>query len=153
MKTSLLRHSFASPPSVTARQFHFASWLAAILAVGLILCSIAQKAYRLTLPTDGWSFISGAVGGADEDRPTYQNNILSQPSPLKRDDHLLAVEGRPFEQILAQAYDGQVQPLPNWHEGQTVAYTVERQGSTMLLQVPLYTWSLSSVRAAATCES
>src|SRR5688572_7718236 len=93
-----------SMPSPAARQFHGISWLVLVVALGLILFSIAQKAYRLTLPTDGWLFATGAVGSTDEDRPTYLRNLLDQPSPLQRSDRLLAVEGRSFEQILAQAY-------------------------------------------------
>lgn len=121
------------------------AWLPALLALGLMLCSLAQKAYRLTLPTDGWSFTTGAVGGIDEDRPTFHSNLLGLDSPLQRGDRLLAVEGRLFEQILAQAYAGEVQTLPAWRAGQTVAYSVERQGVPTELQVPLGTWTLSSI--------
>lgn len=145
MKPPTPSQSFASPPLIAARQFHFDAWLTLLFALGLIFGSIAQKAYRLTLPTDGWSFISGTVGGSDEDRPTYQQNILGHPSPLQRGDRLLAVEGQPFEQILAQAYAAQVQAFPTWQTGQTVAYTVERDGRPTVLQVPLYAWSLSAI--------
>jgi signal transduction histidine kinase len=126
-------------------RFDRVSWLVLALALGLILFSTAQKAYRLTLPTDGWTFITGDVGSADEDRPTYQTNLLGQPSPLRQGDRLLAVEGPAFESILAEAVAGQVQPLPNWRAGQTVQYTVERQGQPIILDVPLYTWPLGEV--------
>jgi signal transduction histidine kinase len=129
-----------SPQQTAARRFDWISWLTLVLALGLILLSTVQKAYRLTLPTDGWSFITGDVGSADQDRPTYQVNLLGQPSPLRWGDRLLAVEGRPFESIYAQANAGQVQPLPNWHAGQTVQYTVEREGRPIIFDVPLYTW-------------
>lgn len=111
-----------------------------ILALGLILFSTAQKAYRLTLPTDGWAFETGEIGSPDQDRPTYIHNLLNLPSPLQPGDRFLAVEGRSFETIYANARITQMQPLPTWQVGQTVSYTVERAGQPVNLAVPLYNW-------------
>ena len=145
IKTLAPSQQNASAQHVAGRHFDSISWLVLILALALLLFSIAQKAYRLTLPTNGWSFTEGEVGSADEDRPTYHSNLLGQPSPLMRGDRLLDVEGRPFEQMLAQAYAGEGVPLPNWQAGQTVEFTVERQGRPMTLHVPLYSWSPGAI--------
>ena len=136
------------PPhkSKAARSFNWLSGLVLALVLGLILTSTAQKVYRLSLPTDGWSFTTGEIGSADQDRPIYEANLLGQPSPLRSGDKFLGVEDRSFEAIsYAQAVTGQVQPLPNWRAGQTVQYTVERQGQPVKLVVPLYTWPLATV--------
>jgi hypothetical protein len=127
------------------------AWWVLVIALALIIASAAQKAYRLTLPTDGWNFTMGAVGSVDEERPTHTANLLGLPSPLHPDDRLLAVEGRSLELIRSQAISLRVQSLPNWRTGQTVGYTVERAGQPIILDVPLYTWPVGIVlRALAT---
>ena len=127
--------------SPNTRHFNRTAWITLSISLALLLFSTAQKAYRLTLPTDGWTFTTGEIGTADQDRPTYQSNLLGRPSPLQMGDRLLAVEGRPFQTPYVQAHTGQLQPLSNWRAGQTVRYTVEREGRAVLLDVPLYTWS------------
>ncbi|MCB0195297.1 MAG: sensor histidine kinase [Anaerolineae bacterium] len=139
--------SFPAPPDVPmARSFDGGSKLVLAVVLGLIFLAIAQKAYRLSLPTDGWSFYTGEIDSADQDRPIYQTNLLGQPSPLRQGDRFLAVEDRTFEAITYdQAMRGQIQPLANWQAGQTVRYTVERGGQPLVLPVPLYTWPLTTV--------
>lgn len=123
-----------------AQRINRAGWLVLTLALGLVLFSMAQKAYRLILPTDGWAFETGEIGGPDQDRPTYTHNLLDLSSPLQPGDRLLAVENRPFETIYAKAHATQMQAMPNWQAGQTVRYTVERAGQAVTLAVPLYRW-------------
>ncbi|MCB0153565.1 MAG: hypothetical protein KDF65_02125 [Anaerolineae bacterium] len=108
--------------------------------MALVLFSTAQKAYRLTLPTDGWAFETGEIGSPDQDRPTYTHNLLNRPSPLQPGDRFLAVEGQPFEIISTTALTLQPRSLPAWQSGQTVRYTVARKGQTVNLDVPLYHW-------------
>jgi len=134
--------TLASPQQDAGRRFDGISWLTLALTLSLILFSISQKIYRLTLPTDGWSFTTGEIGSVDQDRPTYTRNLLGLPSPLQPGDRLLAVEGQSFEVIYNRAKSDQIQPLPTWRAGQTMRYTVERQGRAVDLNVPLYAWQV-----------
>jgi signal transduction histidine kinase len=123
-----------------AHPFNRVSWLVVTLALGLVLVSMVQKAYRLTLPADGWAFETGEIGSPDQDRPTYTHNLLDRLSPLQAGDRLLAVENQPFETIYARAHATQMQAMPAWQAGNTVRYTVERDGQPVNLDVPLYRW-------------
>ncbi|HEV2124242.1 MAG TPA: hypothetical protein VGW38_15905, partial [Chloroflexota bacterium] len=116
-----------------------------VIALLLIAGSIGQKAYRLMLPTDGWAFTTGDIGGPDQDRPIYTRNLLGLSSPLRPGDRLLAVEGQPFEEIVDRAKRFRVRRPQSWRSGATAQYTVERLGRPVVLDVPLAHWSLGSV--------
>ncbi len=135
----------AVPTPADTRRFNRTAWITLALSLGLILFSVAQKAYRLTLPTDGWAFTTGEIGSADQDRPTYNHNLLGTSSLLQPGDRLLGVVDQPFEVIYTQARSGQIQPWPNWRAGETVRYTVERAGQPVEVDVLLYTWPSGTV--------
>lgn len=111
-----------------------------LLAVALLMSSIAQLVYRLTLPTDGWSWTAGAIGTATEDTITYDTNLLGQPSPLQQGDFVLAVAGYPYAELMTNAQALRPPLIHDWHAGTTVPYRVQRGGATVALDVPLYHW-------------
>ena len=127
-----------------AMAFDRVSWIVLVLALVLVAGSIMQKVYRLTLPTDGWAFATGPVGGPDQDRPITTVHLLDAPSPLQAGDKLLMVEGRHHERLLADASTLQVSPLPEWRAGNVVQYTVERHGQPVTLDVQLSHWTLAT---------
>jgi hypothetical protein len=108
-----------------------------VLMAALILLSLGNAAYRLTLPTDGW--LAREPEEFDSQGFIYQKNIMSRPSGLQPGDHLLAVNDIPVgTDALAVAW-----PLRDvWYAGNTVRYTVVRDGQTLALDVPLTHWTL-----------
>jgi hypothetical protein len=112
-----------------------------VFAILLIAGSLAQKIYRLTLPTDGWAFVTGEVTGPDEVRPIYTSNVLGKPSPILSGDRLLAVEGYALEELNERGRRFRAVQLPNWRAGESAIYLVERDGREVELAVPLYHWT------------
>jgi len=117
------------------------AWLVLMVSLMLVGGSIAQKAYRLSLPTDGWASHDGAVGSAYQDHPIYDRNLFSRPSPLGKGDVLLAIDGHAYQQLLARARGIGAPRLPAWQAGSSVRYTVVRHGRHIALSVPLYSWN------------
>lgn len=132
----------APPTAIVERRWNGASWAILLIGVALLLSSAAQCAYRLTLPTDGWSWTDGAVGTETEDTITYDANLLGRPSPLQPGDFVLAVEGYPYAELMARALTVQPPLIRNWQAGTTVRYLVQRSGATVALDVPLYHWQV-----------
>ncbi|MBB5293547.1 hypothetical protein E5F05_01305 (plasmid) [Deinococcus metallilatus] len=119
------------------------AWVTLGLVLLLLLVSAGQKAYRLSLPTDGWR-----TAAAPDETPVFQENLLGLPSPLREGDHLLAVQGVPMTELMGHAVRFEPSPL-NYTAGQTVEYMVERAGETLTLEVPLGYWSAGGVAKAA----
>lgn len=132
-------HPRAAP---VARRWDRGAWLACVVALLLTVAGLGQRIYRFTLPTDGWAFNVGTVGGDNQDRPEYWSNILGMPSPLQRGDWLLAVNGVPYEEILGGEMRVPPQATIRWEAGQTVRYTVLRGGDRLTLPVVLYRWPI-----------
>lgn len=125
--------------------FDRVSWAVLALALLLVGGSAMQKVYRFTLPTDGWAFVGGTIGGPDQDRPVYTVHVLDEPSPLQSGDKLLAVEGRRIEDLIADAEALRVKSLPLWRAGSVVRYTVERNGRPVSLDVQLTDWTWTTL--------
>lgn len=112
-------HALPRPQSLREQRYHLSpiaafdrvSWIVLAFALLLVIGSVMQKAYRLSLPTDGWAFTGGTVGGPDQDRPIFTAHLLDESSPLHVGDRLLAVQGRSFERLIADAHSLHVDPL------------------------------------------
>ncbi|MBI4927863.1 MAG: hypothetical protein HY835_08860 [Anaerolineae bacterium] len=99
----------------------------------LLIFSLAIMVYRFTLPYDGW-----ITKEPEEINPVgyiYVQNVLGLPSGLQVGDHLIAVEGISLEKLTP---DFSLFKLsPQWRAGDTMRYTVLRQGQEVNLLVPL----------------
>lgn len=88
------------------------------LVLGLAIRQQSAAATATASPTqcitDGWRWISGAVGTALEDTITYDANLIGQPSPIQPGDFVLAVEGYPYAALLTNAQQGQRLYRANW---------------------------------------
>jgi signal transduction histidine kinase len=127
----------------TARRFDRSSRLVLLLAFSLLLITIAQKVYRFTLPTDGFSTQAAETSNA----PIFQENLLGFPSPLQKGDEFIAVNG--------VSYDMRVQSsmllrpeIRALKAGDTAHYTVLRDGQEVRLEVPLYHWTFQGIATA-----
>jgi hypothetical protein len=117
--------------------------LTLIFVVGLLVYSTVVLAYRLTLPTDGW--VSAEPDDFTGYGFIYYEDILDLPSGLEVDDHLIAVEGISLEYSGALIDFPMFTLRPVWQAGNTVNYTVLRQGVELELQVPLGHWGWSDL--------
>lgn len=107
--------------------------LVIIFAVVLILLSVAQKAYRFTLPTEGWS----TTTDFEDDNPVLVKNLLGVPSELQAGDKVIAANGIPVTTLFEQSSRGQTNDL-DYEVGQTLRYTVLRDDKELDVNVPLY---------------
>ncbi len=116
------------------RAFGRSARLVLTLALALLTLSVAQKAYRLSLPTDGWRTSNANF---ESDEPLYLENLSGLPSPLQPGDRLTALEGESFTDLELQSFTGRTTDI-GYDAGETVRYTVLREGKKLDLQVPLY---------------
>lgn len=121
------------PAPQSEQNFDLTSWFVLLFSLGIILLSLSQVLYRLGLPSDGWSAQPNIFG--PEQRYVFERNVSSFTSPLHGGDVLLAVEGRPVEQILQQALTLDPHPPSNWKVGGSIDYTVWRDGGTRTVSV------------------
>jgi signal transduction histidine kinase len=108
--------------------------LVILFATTLILFSVAQKAYRFTLPFEGWS----TTTDFESDEPIIDRKLLDVPSDLQTGDRVIAVNGVPYLEIQERAIFGKTTLLESYQAGQTVTYTVLREGQELDVDVPLY---------------
>ncbi len=125
--------------------------LVVALGVALILLSAIQKAYRLTLPTDGWQ--PGRPSPSTRNL-TFGQNMLGLPSALRPGDELLAVEGHSVGERDGLSWEeralrGEFVRPEHWEKGATLRYTVHRDGRTLDLAVPIGGWSLAAIARSA----
>jgi signal transduction histidine kinase len=127
------------------RGLNRAGWTILLIGAALVVSSVAHLAYRLTLPTDGWSYTSGAIGTELQDTITYEANVIGRPSPLQPGDFVLAVEGHSFHELMNNAAGLQPPLIDTWQAGTTARYLVRRGGTEVALDVPLYRRSFQDV--------
>lgn len=133
----------AQAPSMGKSNTSLSSFSTLGLVILLILSSLAQTFYRLTLPSDGWSYARDTTGAAQ--RLVFEENISKMPSALREGDVLVAIEGQPISEILAAALASRARPPEYWVERQSVAYTVERAGRQVTVQVLLQRLSVARI--------
>ncbi len=114
------------------------------LALLLLLAGVAQKVYRLSLPTTGWS----TATTIDSIVPVFERNLLGTPSPLRSGDVFIALEGHSLSEVHARASRFQPTLPENYRPGERVRVTVERSGQRLELSVPLYRWTSEAVLSA-----
>ncbi len=125
------------------RRFGPASLAVMLFALALVVVSGAQAAYRVLLPTEGWAYREGQTAeDLHANIHTFTQNLLGEPSPLRPGDRLRAVEDVPVEQ-LRDLQPGRT--VRHWRHGQTIRYTVIRDGRTLDLDVTLKRWPASTV--------
>lgn len=139
----LLSARAAYPSEAGVRRFDQRSRFILAFAVLLLFVGVTQKAYRLSLPTTGWSTLTAV----DSNVPIFERNLLGVRSPLRVGDALLAVEGvdlgavgkRPF---LPAGVPGTLQV------GEEVGVTVLRNAERVALEVPLHRWTMPTLLGA-----
>jgi hypothetical protein len=115
------------------------AWFLLVFAAVFLLLSLAQIAYRFTLPTDGWS-----VYTEDLDNPDwiFYTNLVGTPSGLQPEDTLIAVGDR---SMLGTASLGYLARPANWQAGKTVTMIIQRADQQVLVDIPIVHWTLRSI--------
>jgi hypothetical protein len=124
-------------------RFDAVSALVLGLVALLTVLAVIQTLYRVSLPTDGWGFQFAMSGGRQQ--VVFDWNRTATPSPLQHGDVLQAIEDKPVETIMRDLFSLRSSPPVPWVEGQTVKYTVLRDGSLVDLDVVLKRLPLSSI--------
>jgi len=114
-----------------------------VAALIWILLSVLLLAYRFTLPTDGWLAVE--PDGFDSNGFIFRQNVMGLPSDLRPGDWVTEINGIP---IVSGLYIAPAGPETTWRAESSLAYTVQREGQTIVVQVPLGRWSVERVLAA-----
>ena len=111
-----------------------------LLVLLLLLFGITMSVYRLSLPTDGWySYETDEFDGIGF---IYEENVMGAPSDLQPGDHLIAIESSALDK---STLDNLWHLKPVWAAGNTLRYTVLREGETLELDVPLVHWQMAQI--------
>ncbi len=124
----------------SAHQTNTLAKMVVTLALALIALSAAQLVYRFSLPTDGWLvFTTETFENPDW---VYWQNLAGAPSALQQEDIVLAVDGR---NVTGQATSAAFSTPAQWQTGQTIPFTVRRQSSEQIIQVPIIRWTSAAL--------
>ncbi|MDQ4077601.1 MAG: hypothetical protein M3220_15310 [Chloroflexota bacterium] len=122
--------------------FTAGSWATVVVAMCLLALAAAFVWLQLTSPSDG----ARLEPGESVWRPNgvVVTALGEQPGGLREGDLVVAAAGRRMEEW-AQAFFEPGAPRPRWQVGQSVSYTVLRDGRPVELEVTLSRYHLSAV--------
>ncbi len=110
------------------------AWLTVAFALAIVLWTAADLVLALPYPSDGWNYNSTAEL---VNRPRFYT--LDTPTPLRPDDRVIAIDGRPWD-------TAQTPPLPEIvFAGQTLRYTIQRGDQRLDVAVTLSSRPFQSV--------
>ncbi|MEZ4519962.1 MAG: hypothetical protein R3C44_25090, partial [Chloroflexota bacterium] len=111
------------------RRFDRGAWLTLAAAVVLLLWPLTLSIIFAGIPSDGWA--SYSLEGF-YDGPFIMNySLTGQPTPLQTGDVVVAIDGQPLTK-------GQPTTLPQpLVAGEIADYTIERNGQTLEVAIPL----------------
>jgi hypothetical protein len=135
------KHLMREAIAQSETQFDRGAHITLIFVAALILVSVGQLAYRFTLPTDGWSVLSGGPTEEEEANWVYLHNLVGAPSPIRENDAILAVEGQSVRDTAS--YATLTKPF-NWAAGQTVEMVVLQDGQEVTIAVPVVHWTAAA---------
>lgn len=109
-------------------RWHRGAWLTLAVGIGWFVVCLVYALYVYHFPQDGWSYPSDA---STRNMFTAEVNMTGQPSVLQAGDRVIAINAQPI-------VEDQPPPFPPALQvGQTLRYTVERNGSMLDVDVPL----------------
>lgn len=128
-----------APHTSTPTERTFNRWARTVLiitALFVILGSIATL-YILKMPTDGWQ-----LDYNDPSPPRLRNFAGDWPTPLRLDDRIIAVDG-----VAVGGGDAEAPVASSrWKTGQTVTYTILRDGQQQNVEVVLHAFDRAGIQ-------
>ena len=118
------------------RTFDRGAWMTVLFVIVLFLWGALGMLYFFALPTDGW--LATPPDSFGEIGFVYKQNLMGAPSELQANDHVIAIGDISLTQQDLSRLEGR------WQAGQSVRYTVERNGSQIDIQVPIVRWRFAS---------
>jgi hypothetical protein len=114
-------------------QFNHGAWLILFITLIIAIYTIAELAYRFTLPSDGWEVNEAA------DLPgfNYLKDLMGSNSALQPGDQVIAIEGIPGDW---QSVTTSFRLREIYQAGRSLDYTVLRSGHEMHVMVTLLNW-------------
>ena len=107
------------------------------------LVAIGHSWYRASLPSDGWTFPFEFDHGFQQ--YVFDDFVGGKDTPLQTGDILVAIEGKTVEQLVGAAISLESQRPINWGVGETVRYTVSRDGRLLDLEITLMPRQLGAI--------
>jgi hypothetical protein len=108
------------------RRWSGMAWLTVAFALAILLLQGADAVFSLPFPSDGWNYDSTA-----DLRNRVRFYTLDTPTPLRPDDRVIAIDGRPWDPTLTP-------PVPETvFAGQTLRYTLQRGDQRLDVAVTL----------------
>ena len=116
-------------------QFTRGAWLVLIITLTIAIYTVAELAYRFTLPTDGWEVNEAA------DLPgfNYLKDMMGSNSALQPGDQVIAIDGVPGDWQSVTTSSG-LREI--YQAGRSLDYTILRSGQEMHVTVTLLNWQL-----------
>ncbi|GHO81335.1 hypothetical protein KSD_91060 [Ktedonobacter sp. SOSP1-85] len=111
-----------------------------IIAFGAVLLGVSFLLLHMTTPSDGVRLSPGQSVW----RPDGVVVTPLQPGGLRQGDIVVAVEGKSMEAWAQGLFEFRV-ARPQWHAGQTITYTVLRNGHARYVPVTLGPYPLSTI--------
>jgi hypothetical protein len=98
------------------------SWVALAYALFIFVTNAAVSVYSFNLPSDGWSVSQSLTSNPPS--IVFEQPILDTPAQIQPGDQLLAVNGKPLEEILDEQYAFYDMQPPVWPNGTVLRYDV-----------------------------
>jgi len=121
------------PTEQSERRWDRWAWLTLAAGLVLLLLPLFTSLLAMRYPSDGWDSTALGSGSGFGITGPYRlpDNISGQPSALRREDIVVAIDGRPLT-------TDSLPPVPaDVQVGQTLRYTVERGDQTLDVAVPV----------------
>jgi hypothetical protein len=117
------------------RRWTTGSYLAAGFALFLFLYQLGTSLISVTRPTDGWRMTGDLNSGSPQIEMV--DYFLSQPSPIRPGDVLLAINDQPIAQILDAQHAFFRLRSPDWPDGTLLNYSLLRDDQIIDVDVPV----------------
>jgi signal transduction histidine kinase len=120
----------------------FTRYTTLIISISILLIAILLFAYRLTMPFDGVQLVPGEW--VFKPQGVEVNSFDERAASIHRGDLVVAVEGRSLDSW-AQSLVRPGDVHPSWKIGQSVIYTVLRDGQRLDIPIKLERYPLGKV--------
>jgi hypothetical protein len=125
-------------PVEIEKRFDRASLLVLVFAILFLAYQVIPEIMAYTLPTDGWSWeLKTDSMDSSSFKIRLTTYMLAGSTPLQKGDQLLEADGLSVDELIHEGTSFFPSRPANWKIGQTVKYTVLRDGQQVDLNITL----------------